>query len=259
MTATARPAAPERDVAPLVPEPTEPLPSLGSTYGLLSWIASVDHKQIGIMYILVAIVFLVVGGFEALLMRIQLGTPNNTFLSPQVYNQLFTMHGTTMVFLMGMPLVAGIGNYVMPLQIGARDVAFPRLNAMSLWMVVVGGFLLYFSFIAGGAPDAGWFAYPPYSERVYSTTPGMDYWSIGLLVAGIGSVAGAINFIVTILTLRAPGMTLRRVPLFVWMTLFTSLIILYALPALNVSIIMLFFDRILGANHDPSLLRLADH
>src|ERR671932_722974 len=167
MTATARPAAPERDVAPLVPEPTESLPSLRSTYGLLSWIASVDHKQIGIMYILFAIVFLVVGGFEALLMRIQLGAPNNTFLSPQVYNQLFTMHGTTMVFLMGMPLVAGIGNYVVPLQIGA--------------------------------PDAGWFAYPPYSERVYSTTPGMDYWSIGLLVAGIGSVAGAINFIVTIL------------------------------------------------------------
>jgi heme/copper-type cytochrome/quinol oxidase subunit 1 len=153
-----------------------------------------------------------------------------------------------MIFLMGMPLVAGIGNYLVPLMIGARDVAFPRLNAMSLWMVAVGGFLLYFSFIAGGAPAAGWFAYPPYSERVYSTTPGMDYWSIGLLVAGIGSVAGAINFIVTILTLRAPGMTLRRVPLFVWMTLFTSLIILYALPALNVSIIMLFFDRILGAH-----------
>ena len=237
---------------PLVPAPTEALPPIESSTGLLSWLASVDHKQIGIMYALTALVFLVVGGVEALLLRIQLGAPNNTFLSPELYNQLFTMHGTTMVFLMGMPLVSALGNYLVPLMIGANDVAFPRLNALGLWLVVFGGLLLHFSFLAGGAPDAGWFAYPPVSERVFSTHHGMDYWALSLIVTGIGSVASAINFIVTIVTMRAPGMTFRRMPIMVWMILVTSFIILFALPSFNVAAIMLFFDRQYGAHFfDP--------
>src|SRR4051794_15584388 len=201
---------------PFVPESDESLPSLRETNGRLLWLASVDHKQIGIMYVVVAIFFFVVAGCEALLMRLQLIVPNNTLLSPGAYNQLFTMHGTTMIFLMGMPLVAGLGNYLIPLMIGARDVAFPRLNALGLWLLVFGGLLLHFSFIAGGAPDGGWFAYPPYTQREFSTTPGVDYWAISLFITGIGSVASAINFLTTIITFRAPGLTFRRLPVFVW-------------------------------------------
>src|SRR6476661_432497 len=224
---------------PLVPEPTQALPSLRSNEGLLSWVASVDHKQIGIMYIVVTIFFLMVGGVEAMLMRIQLMQARMNFLSPEAYNQIFTMHGTTMIFLVVMPLLIGFANYLVPLMIGARDVAFPRLNALSFWLLLFSGLLLYYSFIAGGAPDAGWFAYAPLSEKPYSTTPGMDYYAVGLLASGIGTVAAAINLIVTILTLRAPGMTLRRLPLFVWMTLFNSVLIILALPALNASLVML--------------------
>lgn len=233
---------------PFVPESTEALPSLRATNGRLLWLASVDHKQIGIMYVLVGIFFFVVAGIEALLMRLQLAVPNNTFLSPGLYNQLFTMHGTTMVFLVGMPLVSGVGNYLIPLMVGARDVAFPRLNALGLWLLIFGGLLLHFSFIAGSAPDAGWFAYPPYSQREFSTGPGVDYWAISLFITGIGSVASAINFITTALTLRAPGMSLRRMPVFVWLMISTSIIILFALPFLNATIVMLFFDRHFGAN-----------
>jgi cytochrome c oxidase subunit 1/cytochrome c oxidase subunit I+III len=233
---------------PLVPEQTVSLPKLGSAEGLLSWVASVDHKQIGIMYLAASFAFFLIGGFEALLMRVQLGAPNSTFLSPDAYNQLFTMHGTTMIFLVVMPMLIGFGNYLTPLMIGARDVAFPRLNALSLWLFVFGGLLLYFSFVAGGAPDAGWFAYPPLSEQPYSTGVGMGYWAVSLLVIGIGSVVGAINLIVTILKLRAPGMGLLRVPLLVWMTLINSLIILFALPSLNATLAMVLLDRKLGAH-----------
>jgi cytochrome c oxidase subunit I len=237
---------------PLVPEPTQALPSLRSNEGLLSWVASVDHKQIGIMYIVVTIFFLMVGGVEAMLMRIQLMQARMNFLSPEAYNQIFTMHGTTMIFLVVMPLLIGFANYLVPLMIGARDVAFPRLNALSFWLLLFSGLLLYYSFIAGGAPDAGWFAYAPLSEKPYSTTPGMDYYAVGLLASGIGTVAAAINLIVTILTLRAPGMTLRRLPLFVWMTLFNSVLIILALPALNASLVMLLIDRQLFAHFfDP--------
>jgi cytochrome c oxidase subunit I len=237
---------------PLVPEPTQALPSLRSNEGLLSWVASVDHKQIGIMYIVVTIFFLMVGGVEAMLMRIQLMQARMNFLSPEAYNQIFTMHGTTMIFLVVMPLLIGFANYLVPLMIGARDVAFPRLNALSFWLLLFSGLLLYYSFIAGGAPDAGWFAYAPLSEKPYSTTPGMDYYAVGLLASGIGTVAAAINLIVTILKLRAPGMTLRRLPLFVWMTLFNSVLIILALPALNASLVMLLIDRQLFAHFfDP--------
>jgi cytochrome c oxidase subunit I len=232
---------------PLVPETTQPLPSISENEGLLSWLATVDHKRIGIMYLIVTLIFFVVGGLEALLIRLQLARPGEQLLSPDAYNQVFTMHGTTMIFLVVMPMLIGIGNYFVPLMIGARDMAFPRLNALSLWLLIFGGLLLYFSFIAGGAPAAGWFAYTPLSEKAFSTTTGMDYWALGLLVTGIGSVAAGINLITTILTLRAPGLSLRRLPLFVWMSLINSFLILFALPSLNAALVMILADRQLNA------------
>ena len=231
----------------IVPEPTSALPGLKEPEGLLSWIGTVDHKQIGIMYMVVTMLFFIVGGLEALLMRIQLAQPNETFLSPDAYNQIFTMHGTTMIFLVVMPFLIGLGNYFVPLMIGARDMAYPRLNAMSLWMLIFGGLILYFSFVAGGAPATGWFSYAPLTEKTYSISSGVDYWAFGLLVAGIGSVAAGINLIATILTLRAPGMSMRRLPLFVWMVLVNSFLILLAIPSLNAALVMILADRQLGA------------
>ena len=215
--------------------------------GALAWVASVDHKQIGILYLATTLFFLCVGGAEALLLRVQLARPGNTFLSPEAYNQIFTMHGTTMIFLVVVPLLIGLGTYLVPLMIGARDMAFPRLNALSYWLLLFGGLLLYFSFVAGGAPDAGWFSYAPLSETAYSTGPGIDYWALGLLVVGIGTVASGINFIVTVVTLRTPGLSMRRLPLFVWMTVVNAFLIIVALPALNASLVMLLIDRQLGA------------
>lgn len=199
------------------------------------------------MYILLAVFFLVVGGIEATLIRIQLATPNNTFLSPQLFNQLFTMHGTTMVFLVGMPIFTGFSNYLVPLMIGAKDVAFPRLNAMSFWMLPFGAFLLYFSFFTGSAPNAGWFSYVPLSTKPYSLGPGIDYWLLGLIVMGIGSIAGAINIIATVLCLRAPGMSLQRVPLFVWIMLMQAMLIVITIPPLNSALALLCIDRWLEA------------
>jgi cytochrome c oxidase subunit I len=215
---------------------------------LFAWIATIDHKRIGILYLVTTLLFFGVGGIEALLIRIQLARPNSTFLSPDAYNQIFTMHGTTMIFLVVMPVLIGFANYLVPLLIGARDMAFPRLNAMSYWLLLFGGLLLHFSWLAGGAPAAGWFSYAPLSEAPFSSTPGMDYWIVALLVLGIGSVATSINLIVTILTLRAPGLTIRRLPLFVWMVFVNSFLVILALPALNASIVMLLIDRLLQAH-----------
>jgi len=212
------------------------------------WLGTVDHKKIGIMYLVSAFFFFVVGGIEALLMRIQLGAPNNTFLSPDVYNQMFTMHATTMLFLAIMPLNVGFGNYVVPLMIGARDMAFPRLNALSIWLFIFGGLMLYSSFILGGAPAAGWFSYAPLSEKAYSATHGVDYWVIGLTLTGVASIAGAINFIITIINMRAPGMNFNRLPLFVWMTLVISFLLVFAFPSLTVAQIQLLFDRNFGTH-----------
>ncbi|HLW58997.1 MAG TPA: cytochrome c oxidase subunit I [bacterium] len=223
-------------------------PAAAEGAGLYRWIASLDHKQIGIMYLISTFVFFVVGGIEALLIRTQLAVPNNTMLGPQAYNQLFTMHGTTMIFLVVMPMLIGLATYLVPLQIGARDIAYPRMNALSLWLLVFGGLLLYYSFLAGGAPDAGWFSYAPLSEKPYATTTGVDYWALGLLATGIGTVAASINLIVTILTLRAPGMSMTRLPLFTWMVLVNSILILCALPVLNASLVMLLIDRLLNAH-----------
>ncbi len=216
--------------------------------GLLGWVASVDHKQVGLMYIVAAFVFFGLGGIEALLMRIQLAVPNNHFLSPETFNALFTMHGTTMIFFVAMPLLTGFTVYLVPLMIGARDVAFPRLNAMSFWLTLFAGLMLYFSFFAGGAPSAGWFSYTPLSEAAFSLRSGQDYWILSLIVAGIGTVAGAINIIVTVVTLRAEGMTMKRLPLFVWMNFVNAFLMLFALPVLNAALVMLLIDRQLHAH-----------
>ena len=221
---------------------------MGWTAVLHDWIATVDHKKIGIMYVLMSLVFLVIGGVEALLMRWQLLFANNTFLGPNRFNQLFTMHGTTMVFFVGMPILIGIGNYMVPLMIGARDMAFPRLNAFGFWITLFGGVLVYLSFITGGAPALGWFAYSPLTETTFARSPATDFWALGLLISGIGTISAAVNFIATILGMRAPGMTLRKVPFFVWTMLWTAVQMLFAIPPLTAALVMVLFDRQLGAH-----------
>ena len=224
-------------------------PTATARRGWMDWITTVDHKKIGIMYLVTALIFFMVGGFEALLVRLQLGTPENTLLTPEAYNQVFTMHGTTMIFLAIMPLGIGFMNYIVPLMIGAGDMAYPRMNAMSYWLLLFGGLFMYLSFIWGGnAPDSGWFAYAPLTEKIYSPTRGMDFWVLGLQLLGISSIAGAVNIIVTIIRLRAPGMRFNRMPLFVWMSLVTAFLLIFAIPSLTVAITLLFFDRNFGSN-----------
>lgn len=216
---------------------------------LHGWVTTVDHKRIGVMYVVCTLLFFGIGGVEALVMRWQLTRPQAGVVSPETFNQLFTMHGTTMIFFVVMPLLlGGFGNYLVPLMIGARDMAFPRLNAMSFWLFLFGGLLTYFSFLAGGAPSIGWFAYAPLTEYAFSRGTSTDYWILGLLVAGVGTVAGAINLAATILAMRAPGMTLGRLPLFVWMMLVDAILVLFAMPPLTAAQIMLLLDRMLGAH-----------
>src|SRR3984957_3913824 len=215
---------------------------------LHDWVATVDNKKIGIMYVLMAVIFLIIGGIEALLIRLQLFWPRNDLVGADTFNGLFTMHGTTMVFFMGMPILIGFGNYLVPLMIGARDMAFPRLNALGFWATLFGGLLVYFSFATGGAPAIGWFAYAPLTERTFSRSPATDLWALGLIVSGVGTTTAAINFIATILGMRAPGMALRKVPFFVWTMLWTSVQIAIALPPLTAILIMIVFDRNLGAH-----------
>lgn len=216
--------------------------------GFRSWVTTVDHKRIGVMYFVAAIVFFFVGGLEALLIRLQLGSPENTLISSDLYSQLFTMHGTTMVFLAVMPLSSAFFNYLIPLQIGARDVAFPRLNAFSFWVFLFGGLFLSSSFLFGGAPDAGWFGYANLTSTQYSPGIRVDYWILGLSVLGVSSIASALNFIVTIINLRAPGMRLMRMPPFTWMTLITSFLLILAFPSITIGLVMLLFDRNFGTN-----------
>jgi cytochrome c oxidase subunit 1 len=216
---------------------------------LHGWVTTVDHKRIGILYLVTSLVFFVFAGLEAALMRWQLMAPYpRRVVGPETFNQLFTMHGTTMVFFVGMPLLFGFANYVVPLMIGARDMAFPRLNAFSYWLYLFGAVFTYYSFLAGGAPDIGWFAYAPLTEYAFSRGSSTDFWIIGLLVSGVGTLGGGINFVTTILTLRAPGMTLNKVPLFVWMMLFDGVLILLAFPPLTAAQIMLLLDRTLAAH-----------
>lgn len=228
-----------------LPEPQEPLPgaSVNNPQGLLQWISSVDHKQIGIMYLLMALFYLLLGGLLALLMRVQLMLPENHFVGPETYNQLFTMHGTTMIFFVLTPAILGFSVYLTPLMIGANEMAFPRLNAFSFWTAFFGGLLLYFSFLAGGAPNAGWFNYAPLNQMQYSSKPGIDYYCIGLLLAGIGTVSTGANLIVTIVNLRVEGMKYRYLPIFVWMVFINGFLILAAFPSLNAALVMLLIDR----------------
>jgi cytochrome c oxidase subunit 1 len=216
--------------------------------GLWSWLTTVDHKRIGILYGSTAFFFFLVGGIEALLLRIQLGSPNNTFLSPETYNQLFTMHGTTMIFLAIMPLSAMFFNFMIPLQIGARDVAFPRLNAFSYWVFLLGGLFLNSGFLFGAAPDQGWYGYANLTSRQYSPGMNVDFWLFGLQILGIASLAAAVNFFVTILNMRAPGMTLMRMPMFTWMSFITQVLLLLAFPVITVALILLMFDRFFGTH-----------
>jgi cytochrome c oxidase subunit I len=209
----------------------------------LAWLSTVDHKRIGVLYMLTGLVFFIIGGVEALFIRLQLAVPNNDFLHPDTFNKLFTLHGTTMIFLVAMPALFGFVNYVLPLQVGARDMAFPRLNAFGFWCQPFGGILLHFSILAGGAPAVGWFSYAPLSETPYSSSPGIDYWAVALLVLGLGTISFAINTIATVICCRGPGMTMRRLPLFTWMNFINSFLILIALPVLNAGLAMILIDR----------------
>jgi cytochrome c oxidase subunit 1 len=225
------------------------------TLRLHEWVTTVDHKRLGLLYILFALVFLMAGGIEATVMRLQLIRPHNDLVSPQAFNRMFTMHGTTMIFFVAMPLVFGFANYLVPLMIGARDMAFPRLNAFSFWMTALGGLFLYFSFLGGdglygggGAPDVGWFAYAPLTTRTFSVGHSTDFWTLSLLVSGIGSVGTAINIVTTILCMRCPGMTLGKMPLLVWLNLTMGGLVVLAVSPLTAAQLMLLVDRYLGGH-----------
>ena len=224
-----------------IPRPVHPT-------GVWGWITTVDHKRIGILYGVSAFILFLIGGVEALLMRTQLATSEQDIVSPEVFNQLFTMHGTTMIFLAVMPMGAAFFNFIIPLQIGARDVAFPRLNAFSYWTFLAGAIMLNMSWFLGGAPNAGWFGYSPITGAAYNPGHGIDFWILSLQILGIASLAAAFNFIVTILNMRAPGMTMMRMPLFTWMTLVTSFLLVLAFPVITVALIELMFDRFFGTN-----------
>jgi cytochrome c oxidase subunit 1 len=222
---------------------------------LHDWVTTVDHKRLGILYIVYALVFLIIGGIEAAIMRVQLIRPHNNFVSPDVFNRMFTMHGTTMIFFVVMPMLFGFANYLLPLMIGARDMAFPRLNAFSFWMTAFGGVLLYFSFLganglygAGNAPDVGWFAYAPLTSRTFSLGHSTDFWTLSLLVSGFGSIGTAINIIATIFCFRCPGMTLAKMPLFAWLNLVMAVLVILAVSPLSAAQIMLAVDRYLGGH-----------
>jgi cytochrome c oxidase subunit 1 len=212
----------------------------------MDWLTTVDHKKIGIMYLVAGAFFFLVGGLEALLMRIQLMKPLNNFVDGHTFNELLTMHGTTMIFLAAMPLVFAFMNAVVPLQIGARDVAFPFLNAVGFWTFLFGGIIVNVGWLYGGAPEAGWTAYAPLSTNFSGISA--DYYAIGLQIAGIGTLVGGINFLVTIINMRAPGMTFMRMPMFTWTAFVTSFIILFAFPALAVGLVLISFDRLFHAN-----------
>ncbi len=220
--------------------------SLGPSSRLWSWIITTDHKRIGILYGATAFVFLLIGGLEAMLIRWQLMKPDNDFVSAETFNELFTMHGTTMIFLALMPLSAAFFNFIIPLQIGARDVAFPRLNAFSYWVFLLGGLFLNASFLVGAVPSGGWFGYANLTSIQYSPGVNIDFWAMGLQILGIASLAAAFNFIATIINMRAPGMKLMRMPVFTWMAFITQFIIVTAFPVITVALVFLVFDRMFG-------------
>jgi cytochrome c oxidase subunit 1 len=216
--------------------------------GLWSWVTTVDHKRVAILYGIGALFFFLLGGIEALLIRIQLARPDNNFVSPEFYNQLFTMHGTTMIFLAVMPMSQIFFNYTIPLMIGARDVAFPRLNAFGVWVFLLGGLFVNAGFLFNAAPDTGWFGYANLTSSQFSPGLNVDFWMFGLQILGVSSLAAAVNFFVTIINLRAPGMRLMRMPMFVWMSFITMVLLLLAFPVITVALILLMFDRFFGTH-----------
>src|SRR5260221_4430238 len=220
---------------------------------LHEWVTTVDHKRLGVLYGPLALIFFFIGGLEAIIIRIQLMRAHKDFVSPQVFNRMFTMHGTTMIFFVVMPVMFGFANYLVPLMIGARDMAFPRLNAFSFWLTAFGGLLLYFSFFggdglygAGSAPDVGWFAYAPLTSRTFSPGHSTDFWTVSLLISGFGSVGTAINIIATILCSRCTGMTLGKMPLLAWLNLTMGALVILAVSPLTAAQLMLLIDRYLG-------------
>ena len=220
--------------------------------GWLSWLTTTDHKRIGIMYMVAAWMFLVIGGVEALLIRLQLAVPDNTLLSPQTYNALFTMHGTTMVFLFLMPMIAGMANYLVPLMIGARDMAFPKLNALTFWLFIAGGVVFYGSLLFSPA-ECGWTCYAPLSETAFSPSNGVDSWIFLVHLTGVASFIGALNIFVTITNMRAPGMSWGRVPLFVWTMLTQSILLIISIPVIAGAVTLLLTDRHFGTHfYDPT-------
>jgi cytochrome c oxidase subunit 1 len=239
----------ERSTTSLVPSVATPSSSYGvfrrpvQTTGWKSWLFTIDHKKLGIMYGVAAMFFFLVGGFEALLIRAQLAGPDGTVLSADKYNQMFTMHATTMVFLFVMPMAAAFANYFIPLQIGARDVAFPRINAFGFWCFLAGALFINSSWLLGGAADGGWFMYAPNSSIPFSPSDGIDFWVLGLQITGIASLTGAINLIVTVINMRAPGMSLMKMPIFTWMILVVQFLLLFAIPVITVALFLLMFQR----------------
>ncbi len=225
----------------VIPRPT-------SYAGIWGWMTTVDHKRIAVLYGVTAFIFLLIAGLEAGVIRMQLASADNDMVGPGRFNQMFTMHATTMVFMVIMPLSVSFFNFVIPLAIGARDVAFPRLNALSFWIFLFGGILMHMSFVVDQVPDAGWFSYANLTEKPFSLDRGLDFWAISLLVMGSSSVAGALNFTVTIINMRAPGMTLMRMPVFVWMTLITSILLVLAFPVITVGLLELVMDRNFGTH-----------
>ena len=218
----------------------------------VDWVLTTDHKKIGIMYLVLTFVFFMLGGVEALMMRLQLSVPNNTLLTAEHYNQLLTLHGTTMIFLFVVPVMAGFGNYFVPLMIGARDMAFPRLNALSFWLLLLGGIVFYATLFCH-PPEAGWWSYPPLSSILYSPSGGQDAWIFLIHITGISSLVGAINFYATIVNMRAPGMTWGRLPLFVWSILVYAMLLIIALPVVAAAVTMLLTDRHFGTHFfDPT-------
>jgi cytochrome c oxidase subunit 1 len=242
-------------VTPRIAAPDAAIERAGLLTKVHEWVVTVDHKRLGVMYVVAGLAFFLIAGLEASVIRWQLAAAGNTVVSPQVFNRLFTVHGTTMIFLVGIPIVFGFANYLVPLMIGARDLAFPRLNAFGFWAFLFGGALLYFSFLggdglygAGSAPDVGWFAYAPLTGRAFSPGNSTDYWNLSILVMGFGTVATSINLITTTLAMRCPGMTFGRMPLYVWMMLIVSAMAVLALPPLSAAQIMLLLDRFMGAH-----------
>src|ERR1041385_3297983 len=217
-----------------------------STTGIWSWLTTVDHKRIGALYLFTALAWFLVGGLEAEIMRAQLMHPNGTVVSADTFNQLFTMHGTTMIFLVVMPLSAAFFNFLIPLQIGARDVAFPRLNAFSYWVYLFGSLFMNFSWLIGQAPDGGWFGYAPLTTYQFSTGLNIDFWMLGLQILGVSSLAAAFNFITTIINMRAPGMHLMRMPMFTWMAFVVQFLLVLAFPVITIALVFLQFDRFFG-------------